>query len=1318
MKCRLSIMIFLFLYLSVSFAQDIKILSSSASSIVFEYKPILTDSSEILIDSQLYKKIFLFNGFYESSMLPGRPAIPVREINIGVPSETGNTVQILSADSYLISGKLLPVPELQKNEKGYSTNYKINDNYNELAATDLVGFGEFGLVRDLQVQSIVIRPVQFDPASQKITIYKKVVFQINYGRNSGSYFEINEDYLSDVVLNYHVAKSWGLHSVKNELRKINAASVLSTGTWYKFPVTEEGIYKIDRSKLSSFGIDAASVDPRTIKIFNNGGYVLSEDITDAVTSDLVENAIFISGEEDGRFDEGDYILFYGRGINFWEHNPATQQVERQMHLYSNENYYFITSGGSVGKRMSTQNSLNESSFVEQTSTKSYVSFEENKFNKEEGGRIYVGNEFSASDQTETYLTSLPHLISGEIKYQISFLNYSSSVLQLKVDESGTNLINTNLTGINGIYSSGRLHKLNAVYNGTITDNRSILRFEFTCGESNFGYLNYFEIIYPRALMAADDILYVYANNVSNLAQYTFSNFNNSDIYVFDITNYSDVQKVSPLSLSGGQFKFQAYEAQGSPSKYLGICSTKFLTPSNGTQIENSNLHGIAPGTEYIIITHKNFGTEAQTLKTYRTSESDFKFSTELVYIDEIFNEFSGGLVDPTAIRNFLKFAFTNWQTKPFYVLLFGDGTYDVLNAEGYNNNFIPTYQSVESFNWVFAYPTDDYYARISGSDKKVDVAISRLNINTVEDAQIAIDKIKYYENESDKGLWRNLITLIADDGLTSTGNDGSLHTDQSEDLATFYIPDYIDKNKIYLSAYPTVNTALGRRKPSVNEAVINAVNAGTLTLNYTGHGNPDIWAHEVIFDRNVNIAQFKNKDYFFLTAATCDFGKYDDTNLQSGTEEMLLLEDRGMIGGLSADRPVISNDNAALNNIFYENLFGNRDSQNLPVPIGKAYFNLKQIRTNTNDEKFHLFCEPVLRLNQPRVEASIDSLNGGGFNGDIQIRALSNVNIKGTVRNSDGGINTGFNGEAIISVFDSERKVNLSDINYSMKVQGGLIFRGRASVENGIFNVSFTVPKDISYENKNGKILAYILNDETDGLGFTNQILVGGSDSSVVNDNKGPEIEIYYDEISTQSSYLVNPDFTLFVKLEDGTGLNTTGTGVGHKLEGILNNDEENPIDFTEYFIGDMDAGGKSGKIEYKFVDMEPGDYNIKIKAWDVFNNGGIDENNFTVVNSGELTVRDVYNYPNPFSDFTVFTFQHNLTSMIDIKIKVYTVAGRLIKEIEENNVNDKFVKIYWDGRDADGSVIANGTYLYKLNIKTIDGQYNQNVLGKLAVIR
>ncbi|NWF90461.1 MAG: T9SS type A sorting domain-containing protein, partial [Ignavibacteriaceae bacterium] len=532
---------------------------------------------------------------------------------------------------------------------------------------------------------------------------------------------------------------------------------------------------------------------------------------------------------------------------------------------------------------------------------------------------------------------------------------------------------------------------------------------------------------------------------------------------------------------------------------------------------------------------------------------------------------------------------------------------------------------------------------------------------------------------------------------------------------------------IYLAAYPTVLTALGRTKPGVYDEIINSVNRGTVILNYIGHGSPELWAHERVFVKSTTIPLMKNDKYFFLTAATCDFGYYDIPGTQSATEAMITKEGSGAIGVFSASRPVYSQQNANLNEALFTSMLSNaRDTLNLPIPVGKAYMKAKLTGSGDihNDNKFHLFCDPTLRLNIPQYLADFDSVNGQNLSIDVQLKALSNTSIEGRIKKSSSVYWDDFNGEGTLTVFDSKRQVKLDPLSsptnpFYMTVQGGIIFRGRTSIVNGHFSTNFIVPKDISYENANGKILLYFSSDNVDGLGYTSKVKIGGTDSTAVNDGAGPDIEIFFDDENQGNTTLVNPNSLLIIKLNDGSGINTTGTGVGHKLEGILNDKTNEPIDFTNYFTGDLDAGGQSGAIRYRFNNLEPGEYKMLVKAWDVFNNPSSEEIFFTVVQGNDLTITDVYNFPNPFSSSTTFTFQkNNINSPVDVEIKVYSVAGRLIRNLDAKSINDNFVKIDWDGRDEDGNIIANGAYLYKLIVKSADGNFTKNILGKLAVVR
>ncbi len=1316
MKLKNFIIFLFFILFTSAVSQDLKLLSSNNSSVVFEYKPFYRDTSFVIANGQQYIKIKFLGGKVENITQIGMPQSSVKEFNIGVPSEFGNTIQILSEDYSTINGKYLPVPQLLKDSLSYKDEYIEADNYNENRFTETVTFGEYGLVRNLPVQTIKIYPVQFDAFSNSIRLLKRIIFKINYASAAVRKQKIEDDTYQYLVLNWDVAKNWG--EPESRLQKISS-SLLPSGVWYRFETAEEGIYRIDRTFLQNLGIDLNTLDPKTIKIYGNGGYALPEELSKSKNTGLIENTVLAVGEDDGKFDASDYILFYGRPHEFWEYDVLSRKILRVKNPYSKKNYYWLTFGGANGKRMSNKASLNIQGAFQQPNTIAFKSYEKDSTNLGSTGREYFGDQLDVSLKSRTYINSLNGIVpSTPVYYKFRVVNASEPRISFQVEESGTRIYSSTLYGtVQYIY--GRDDIGTAAYFGQLANERSVLRLSIqTDSKSAKVFLDYFEITYQKLLKAFNDNLLFFSKDTTAAIEYTLSNFSNSGIQTFDVTDFANVKLITNAAISGGQFKFQMSEKRNEVKKYLALISSQYKTPANPLKIENSNIRENLTGSELVVITTKELKTQVDRYANYRANQSPNKISTSVFYVDEIMNEFSGGLLDPTAIRDFLKFAYESWQTKPFYLLLFGDGTYDYLNTVKDNKNLVPTYQTVESLDAIYSSVMDDYYSRIVGDDRKADLAVGRLNVNSLKEAEVVIDKIIKYEMQSDKGSWKNIISLVADDAFASKGEyEGSIHTAQSETLAQL-IPSSFDLNKIYLAAYPTFFSGLGRRKPEVNKAIINAINDGTLILNFTGHGNPELWTHEVVFEKSASIPQLKNNNYFFLTAATCDFGRYDDPIEQSATENLMLLKNSGTIGAFTAARVVYASDNAEINEMFYSNIFRPRENGILPIRIGKAYFFTKQIRTNQNDEKFHLFGDPTIRLDMPQLPVNIDSLNGRPVTSTVQINALGQVKIKGTVRKADGTINP-LNGEALISVYDSERSLELKEMNYSITLQGGLIFRGKASVSNGNFNTDFVVPKDISYENKRGKVISYIYNESIDGIGFTNNVIVGGTNPNAVNDGKGPEIQIFFDDLKFESSYLVNKDFLLLVKLSDQTGLNTTGTGIGHKLEGIINDDENNTYDFTNSFVGDLNSGGRSGLIKYQFNDKEPGDYKIKIKAWDVFNNFSSQAAYFTVISADKgIVIRNLVNYPNPFSSNTTFTFQNNISSPIDVKIKIYTIAGRMIKQLEVWNLLDRFVRIDWDGRDADGNQLANGTYLYKLIVDSADGKYKESVLGKLSVIR
>jgi hypothetical protein len=746
--------------------------------------------------------------------------------------------------------------------------------------------------------------------------------------------------------------------------------------------------------------------------------------------------------------------------------------------------------------------------------------------------------------------------------------------------------------------------------------------------------------------------------------------------------------------------------------------TGYKTPVGIQKMGNSNLHGFADGVDFIIITHSDFLAQAQRLKTYREQSGPDRVSTIVVNVQDIYNEFSGGLLDPTAIRDYVKYAYENWTLKPRYLLLFGRGHYDYKNITTQLKNWVPPYETLETLDQLDSYCTDDYYGQIVANDPRVDLAIGRIPVQSADEARIVVDKIIAYEQSSPLDVWKNRVTFVADDGPAGAGaDDGSIHTAQAEDLAEHFTPDDFEKAKIYIVEYPTIFTADGRRKPDAAKAIVDQINSGTLIINWTGHGNLEVWAHEHVFERGTTIPQLVNNDRLtFVTAATCDFGRFDNPLERSGTELLLARENGGSIGTLTTVRAAFSDDNARFNTNFYFHLL-QRNTEGKLTRLGDANFSTKQSLYNVNDQKFHLFGDPTLRLIAPTYRALLDTINGQPVTAINTLRALGMGKLGGSIRKLDGSLWSDYSGKALLTVYDSRKEIIVPDwYGFAFTVPGGVIYRGESTITNGKFNPSFYVPKDISYENNEGRISVYFSNATSDGAGYTENVVFGGTDSTAANDVQGPKISIYLDSRSFRQGDLVGASPLLLIDYFDEHGINTASGGIGHRLEAWID-DQPAAIDLTDFYKGKADSY-QEGSVEYRLSNLTDGRHEIKAKAWDIYNNSSTSQTTFEVATTSELRVSNVFNYPNPFARSTTFTFQQNQSAPIDVEIKIYTLAGRLVKVLRAPSVYDSFVRIPWDGRDEDGDLLANGVYLYRVVAHTVDGGKSAESLGKLSVLK
>ncbi len=1337
--------------------EDYKIISSNSSYIEIEYTPAGLTSREINFNGEKLS-VYEFNGgLAEDLKASGSPDLRYRSFGIMLPSERNNTVQVIDYDvKELQNVNIAPIPQVYFSNPNVRTfenllySYNKNSEYtqNKYLPESPASLTNVGMLRDLSSCNLVIYPYQYNPLTKSMKVYSRIRVRISFGeapvllnRPRGRE-EI--ELLSGAALNSNIAMNWVDPKYKNIYKnRLVSNSVLSSGDWYKVEIKEnsetgnsEGIYKITKSFLEGAGINFSGVDPRTIKVYGNGGNMLPDWLNDPRPADLEEMAVYFEGEADGSFDANDYILFYGHSPNYWRYDTLQATYNHYINFYSRSNYYWVCiNTPNNGKRMQlTPSENNGGAMVTSTFTEKLYDEPENQ-NLINEGNLWLSNRKNPGSSFE-WNPALTGLDNGsDIFYRVKMagrcLGFSSNFL-IKDDYSTMSEYFLPMAPVAGGFgdwiststitftvnqsqkTNGEQVKLRATYYAAI-------------GEAE-GYLDWYEILYKRRLNSAqNDVLIFDSPDTTATVEYNVSSFSNNNIKVFDATEHGNVKIIQPLSATSTNVRFQRNETKSRLSKYFVTGQNGYKTPTGiSSRISNQNLRGISDGASFIIITHKDFLSAADRLKNKREqggSTDPNYLKTVVVTTEQIYNEFSGGLYDPVAIRDFIKYAFDNWTEKPAHVCLLGDGGLDYKNILYQGGNWVPPWEFTSpTINQVSGFTSDDYFVHITGSNTfpdKPDLAVGRIPANSLQEANEYLDKIDAYENGVNNGYWKNRMLFVADDERTSEGCESVGHLPQIEGLAEQFTPPYIDKIKAYLITYPTIITPQGRRKPQVNSDIAKYWSEGMLNIHWTGHGSPDVWAHEYVLEKDNIISQLTNENkYPFVTIASCDMSKFDNPANKSAGELFMITGKKGAIGTLAATRPVYASGNDLLMKEVFRYLYLPRDTLLLQKRFGVGLFNAKNAAGYAeNEAKYVLMCDPTLRTQMPRFRSHIDSISG--LAGDT-MKALTRIKIYGSILHPDSSKWTDYNGKIVLKIYDVDRQVSVSDecvtpqFPHNFRLNGGIIYSGVQNIVNGRWVVEYIVPKDISYLNQNGRLINYFYNNQFDGAGINRNFIVGGINPNAEVDTTGPRISMFLNNRNFRTGDLVSENFKLIADLFDESGINTTGT-IGHKLEAVLDGNENNKYDLTNFY--NSDTSYKSGTVEFDFSGITLGQHSMKLKAWDTYNNSSEATIEFNVTSSGAVQVTDIYNYPNPYKDKTAFTFHHNYPSDINVKIKIYTVAGRLIKEIAPPPISDKFVVINWDGKDADGETLGNGIYIYKLMVESSDGTAVTNV-GKLAVLK
>lgn len=1335
---RLVLIVIIFLFAKISYAeQDITILDSSDRGVTIAFSPTVVQLDTIQLNGENYYRIYLAHTSFAGN--PGEPIIPVRVMNVGIPLESEVNVSILSMESEEMSGKLLPAPEIDGTGK---SNFEIQPaiyQSSEFFPQQILVTDSPSFIRDQRVVKIKLFAAQFSGGLNRIKIHSKIIIRVDFvGKNAGSIDIKNsagdDEFYRGVVVNYSQSKRW-LKTHARQLKRVK--TIFQNENWYKMLIRQEGIYKLTGEYLASQGINIGSIKAESIRIYNNGGRELPQNLNTTRPDSLIENATrVIDLNSNGNFDNADYILFYGKAVNNWEPlNNSSEFYQHYLNHYTSENSYWLTWDNNVnGKRMKNK------AFAASAGLDPVPYFRGLHFNEDEinnylnSGLNWFGRLMVGQNVQQGYSVYLPNPANQDsnVYFRIQCLGVTYGNHSFTIYLNDQLLANFSFSGSYQTKSYDVQNKISLKENGI--NNLKII-YNGASAESQV-YIDWFEVQYKKQFVADDN--YLIFNQIADGAQkYRVSNFKNDQIEVYDITDWANVRFFTNTTIGSGVVTFTDSTTGLPRRKYITLTPEAYLQPVKIEPVVFADLRNSIPGADFIIITYDDFYEAVMPLKQHR--EMQDTLVTEVIKITDIYNEFSWGMFDPIAIRDFIKYAFDNWIPSPKYVLLCGDGDYDYKNIKSnLDKNWIPPYETTE-LNENTNRTMDEFFILVSGNDSNPDLAIGRFPVQSAEETKNVVEKIISYETspiwDPNQNFpledWRNIVTMVADDEYhNSDSKNEVMHTRDSENIMEYSIPKSFNKDKIYLIKYPAISepTFSGYRKPAATEALLKRINNGTLILNYVGHGAPNIWADERVLIENRDMDRIQNQNKLPLwIAATCDFGRFDDPMEQGMAEKMFVAKDRGGIAFLTSARLAYATDNTELNRKFYEQLF--RGDYGRTERLGVALTNAKiNNYSGINDQKYHLFGDPTMRLAKPEYLSKITSIQPD------TLKALSEIKIVGQIMNQTSAWEN-FEGKALLKIFDSKtNKVYTTPYGSQIPYisEGRTIFRGTINVRQGQYEANFIVPKDITYGGKYGRISIYFASERYHGCGYRDSMPVGGT--SVLQDTEGPIINIGFEGQNFMTGNVVGEKSILKVEIADSiSGVNIAGD-IGHNITMILDEKESDEIILTDLF-NYYEGNFKAGKVLYDFSNYKssfpdqnntlierygvtPGEHTIKIKAWDNFNNSSITTASFSVVSDDILKITNVFNYPNPFTSATTFVFSVNHPSQI--KIKIYTVAGRLIETLNnlpgENEVN----QIPWNGRDRDGDELANGVYLYKITAtaellgKTLKDEH----IGKLVIVR
>lgn len=1115
-------------------------------------------------------------------------------------------------------------------------------------------------------------------------------------------------------------------------------SAMASGEWYKIGLPETGIYKLTASDLTELGIDVSNLDPRQIRIYHNGGGVIPEMNATERPDDLVEVPIYVSGEADGRFDNNDYVLFYGRGPVCWKLETNRTVYTHIQNPYDDYAYAFVVVGLGQGKRIAEANQPIGDATDIVNQFLDYQVHERDQYNLNRMGRTYYGDKMELTS-TQSFGFDFPNLVTTRpcsVKTALAGRNFQPASFAVLVNNVERAVYSIETT------SSSTERPYGYDVGGWVSANSSSETVRITLKHNSHGstgtsegYVDYILVNAWRQLTFTGGQM-LFRNPEAYMINKTYEYRLAGASQQTQVWDVSDPRNPSILKgqLNGSSFNFKMVGNRD--NEFVAHNGTSYCSAEPMGKIGNQNLHGVRD-VDFVILTYEGFSEQAERLKALH-NQLDPDLNIYITTPEKVYNEFSCGAKDVSAIRDFCRMLYLDSTPgrKIKYLLLLGDCSYDYKNRDGIAD-FVPSYESVVSLKPTDTFVTDDYFGCMDENEGNIalslaDIGVGRFPVQTLEQAAQMIDKIERYvvKDETSMQPWRNTITFFTDDEGGFVKNAETLAAMLKNVGGEGVVVD-----KIYLDAYSQISAPGGEIAPDVNAAINSRMEKGTLVLNYIGHGGEVQLSEEKILQRK-DVDSWRNAPmYPLMITGTCEFSRYDDHVRTSLGEYSFLNQYGGMIAMFTTSRLTYGPNNQDFAKGIYENLFRINGGEH--YRLGDIY-RMAKTSGGLAEKRYVFFGDPALRLAYPKWSVETLSINGQypGYDLDsIQINdttwqtypiyhdtigALQPVEIEGVVKDLEGNVASGFNGVVSVIVYDKEAELTTNGTacdSIDFKLRNSMIFNGKAEVVSGRFKINFIVPRDIAYRFGQGLINYYATDYDIDANGSCDAFIIGGFYDEATEDVEGPEIQLFIDDTLFVNGGLTGQNPLLLAYVEDESGINTTGAGIGHDIMATLTGPDKNSYCLNDYFVAELDKPGK-GSITYKMQDLADGDYTLTLKVWDIYNNSATATIAFTVVNNSGMVIENAFNAPNPVTDETYFVFDHNqVGNNMKVDIYIYDIMGRWVTTLSEtvSGTSTRIAPIRWNGRGDRGENLRNGVYVYRI-VATNDYGETATLVSKLVL--